>query len=448
MDSSVSCQIWCEAIFQFEFTPFIVANLFILFLLLCSGLMSASEVAFFSLTRPEVDELRESDNPSDRRVAALLDKPRYLLTTILITNNLVNIGVVISSYFVTKLAFNFRDIQLGDFVLRSEALEFIWNVIIVTFFLVLLGEATPKVFATYHKLKIARLMSGVFVWLNRVLFPVNYVLVNSTGFIEKRLKRHNTEIDIEEIHKAIELTVEKKESTQDARLLKGIVHFGNITVKQIMRPRTEVVAVDSDMKFTELMNFVRENGYSRYPVCQDTLDSITGVLYVKDLLEHLDRSDDFEWQNLVRPPFYVPETKMIDDLLRDMQQNRRHLAIVVDEYGGTSGIVTLEDVLEEVVGDIKDEFDEGTDTDFRKLDDKNFLFEGRTPLVDACRLMEIDPDTFDEVRGEAETLAGLVLEAKGRIPRNGEELQLLQYKFTILSVSNNRIEKIKVTREA
>lgn len=448
MDSSVSCPILLQAFFNMPGTPFFVANFIILILLVCSGLMSASEVAFFSLTKPEVDELRESEEPADQRIANLLDKPRYLLTTILVVNNLVNIGVVITSYFVTKLAFNFQDLILGSIIVPSYALEFTWNVLVVTFFLVLFGEATPKVFATYNKIKIARMMSSIFVWLNRVLYPLNFALVSSTGIIEKRLKRYNSEIDIQEINKAIEITVEKKESKQDAKLLKGIVHFGNITVKQIMRPRTEVAAVDTDLKFSELMSFVRENGYSRYPVFKETLDTVVGVLNVKDLLEHLNATDSFEWQKLIRSPFYVPETKMIDDLLRDIQQNRSHLAVVVDEYGGTSGIVTLEDVLEEVVGDIKDEFDENTDSDFRKLDDRNFLFEGKTALVDVCRLMEIDTDTFEEAKGESETLAGLLLEAKGRIPKNGEEVRLLNYKFTILSVNHFRIEKVKVTRES
>ena len=291
-------------------------------------------------------------------------------------------------------------------------------------------------------------MSGIFALMVRVYAPINYVLVGSTKVIERRLKRYNTEIDIEEINKAIEITVEKKESKQDAKMLKGIVLFGNITVKQVMRPRTEAAALDYEFTFKEVMDFIRETGYSRYPVFKDNLDNIIGVLNIKDLLEHLNQDADFGWQSMVREPFFVPEGKKIDDLLREIQQNRKHLAIVVDEYGGTAGIITLEDIIEEVVGDITDEFDDTTDSNFRKLDEKNFLFDGKTPLVDACRLMEVDTETFNETKGEAETLAGLILEVAGRIPKNGEEVRLLNYKFTIISVMNNRIEKVKITNEA
>jgi gliding motility-associated protein GldE len=272
--------------------------------------------------------------------------------------------------------------------------------------------------------------------------------VGSTKQIEKRLKRYNTEIDIEEINKAIEITVEKKESKQDAKMLKGIVHFGNITVKQIMRPRTDVSALGQDCNFKQVMEIIKETGYSRYPVYKDDLDDIVGVLNIKDLLEHLNQDATFGWQSMVREPFFVPEGKKIDDLLREIQQNRKHLAIVVDEFGGTAGIITLEDIIEEVVGDITDEFDDTVDSNFRKLDDKNFLSDGNTPLVDVCRLMEIDTETFNEIRGEAETLAGLILEIAGRIPKNGEEIRQLNYKFTIISVMNNRIEKVKITNEA
>jgi gliding motility-associated protein GldE len=313
---------------------------------------------------------------------------------------------------------------------------------------VLFGEATPKVYATQNKLGIARMMAGFFVNANRILFPLNYVLVGSTQVIEKKLKRHNAEIDIEEINKAIEITVEKKESKMDAKMLKGIVHFGNITVKQVMHPRTDVSAIDIEMNFEELIQKVREVGYSRFPVYQDDLDHVVGVLNVKDLLQHVNNKADFDWRSLVRDAFFVTETKKIDDLLREIQVNRKHLAVVVDEFGGTSGIITLEDIVEEVVGDIKDEFDENTDSDlFRKLDDKNYLVEGKIALPDMCKLMELDADTFEEARGEAETLGGLLLELIGRIPKNGEEARFGKFKFLVISVVNNRIEKVKVTND-
>jgi gliding motility-associated protein GldE len=437
-----------DAFFNLPTSATLIAIAIILLFLFFSGLMSASEVAFFSLTNPEIDQCKDSDDPADNKVAKLHEKPRFLLSTILIINNTVNIGVVITSYFVTKQMLNFQDLDLGFLVILGLSLEFTWNVIIVTFFLVLFGEATPKVYATQNKLGIARMMAGFFVNANRILFPLNYVLVGSTQVIEKKLKRHNAEIDIEEINKAIEITVEKKESKMDAKMLKGIVHFGNITVKQVMHPRTDVSAIDIEMNFEELIQKVREVGYSRFPVYQDDLDHVVGVLNVKDLLQHVNNKADFDWRSLVRDAFFVTETKKIDDLLREIQVNRKHLAVVVDEFGGTSGIITLEDIVEEVVGDIKDEFDENTESDlFRKLDDKNYLVEGKIALPDMCKLMELDADTFEEARGEAETLGGLLLELIGRIPKNGEEARFGKFKFLVISVVNNRIEKVKVTND-
>lgn len=456
MDSSpFSHFVFLQVFFNAPTNAILVANCMIVLFLVVSAIMSASEIAFFSLSNAEVAGLRSSEDATDNRIAQLLDKPRYLLSTILITNNMVNIGVIITSYFVTKRMMVFSDLTLKlvsvpfvNYVVPGYVLEFLWNLVLVTFFLVLFGEAVPKVYATHNKLKIARAMSNVFGLLIKFFQPINYVLVESTKVLERRLKKYNAEVDIEEINKAIEITVEKKESKQDAKLLKGIVHFGNIMVKQVMRPRTEVASLDYGFSFNELMEYVKENGYSRYPVYKENPDNMVGVLNIKDLIEHQNQDDTFGWQSLVREPFFVPETKRIDDLLREIQQNRKHLAVVVDEYGGTSGIITLEDIIEEVVGDITDEFDEATESGFKKLDEKNFLFDGKTQLVDACRLMEIDMDTFTETRGEAETLAGLMLEIAGRIPKNGEELKQLHFKFTIVSVLNNRIEKVKITNEA
>lgn len=448
LDSSVSQQfhfVLGQSLMNMPTAEVWVANFIILVLIVCSAVMSASEIAYFSLSKAEVETLRESEDSSDNRIAKLLDKPRYLLSTILITNNLMNIGVVVTAYYVTSRMFNFQDYVLGSFVLHGYVLEFVWNVLIVTFFLVLFGEATPKVFATYNKLPIARYMSRVFVWLIRFYQPINYLLVGSTSVLEKKLKRHNAEIDIEEINMAIDMTVERKESKQDARMLKGIVHFGNMTVKQVMRPRMEVSAVDVELTFNELMSYVREVGYSRLPVYEGSLDKVVGVLYIKDLLEYLNQGNDFGWQKLKREPLFVPETKRIDDLLREIQSSRKHLAVVADEFGGTCGIITLEDIVEEVLGDIRDEFDDANESSFRKLEDGSFLFEGKTSLVDVLKMMELSPDTFDKVKGEAETLGGLLLEIGGRIPKNGEELRFSQFSFRIISVVNNRIEKVKVS---
>lgn len=413
-------------------------------LVFCSGLMSGSEIAFFSITNVERDELRESEEPADKRVIKLLERPRYLLSTILISNNVVNIGVIIISYFIITSVFNFHDVTISTFTIPKSAFDFLVNVLIVTFFLVLFGEAIPKVYASHNKMGIARAMASVFIFLNRVYYPLNYVLVSSTSVIERRIKRHNAEMDIEEINKAIEITVEDKESGNEVKMLKGIVHFGNLTVKQVMRQRMEVAAADIAWDYEELLNYVREVGYSRIPVYSENIDQIQGVLYVKDLLEHINQSKDFGWQKLIRDPLHAPETKKIDDMLREFQETRKHLAIVVDEFGGTSGIVTLEDIVEEVIGDIKDEFDESTDSNIKKLNDGSYIVEGTTPLNDFTKALNLMSDHFDEVREDAETVAGLILELYGRIPKGGDVITYEQFTFRVLSIKNNRIEKVKL----
>ena len=413
-------------------------------LVFCSGLMSGSEIAFFSITNVERDELRESEEAADKRVIKLLERPRYLLSTILISNNVVNIGVIIISYFIITSVFNFHDVTISTFTIPKSAFDFLVNVLIVTFFLVLFGEAIPKVYASHNKMGIARAMASVFIFLNRVYYPLNYVLVSSTSVIERRIKRHNAEMDIEEINKAIEITVEDKESGNEVKMLKGIVHFGNLTVKQVMRQRMEVAAADIAWDYEELLNYVREVGYSRIPVYSENIDQIQGVLYVKDLLEHINQSKDFGWQKLIRDPLHAPETKKIDDMLREFQETRKHLAIVVDEFGGTSGIVTLEDIVEEVIGDIKDEFDESTDSNIKKLQDGSYIVEGTTPLNDFTKTLNLMSDHFDEVREDAETVAGLILELYGRIPKGGDVITYEQFTFRVLSIKNNRIEKVKL----
>jgi putative hemolysin len=322
--------------------------------------------------------------------------------------------------------------------------DFIVNVIIVTFFLVLFGEAIPKVYATHNKLPIARSVSGLFTFLNKLLSPINYLLVNSTAVIEKRIKRHNAEIDIDEINKAIDITVDNKASKNDVKMLKGIVHFGNITVRQVMRPRMDVAAADVEWDFLKLISFVKENGYSRLPVFKESIDNIQGVLYIKDLLEHIHQGKDFQWQKLIREALHTPETKKIDDLLREFQETRKHLAIVVDEFGGTSGIVTLEDIVEEVIGDINDESDESADSQLRKNPDGSYIVEGIMQLGDLAKGLELENDYFEEAKGDAETVGGLVVELFGRIPKVGEEVVLHNFKFKVLSFKKNRIEKLKI----
>lgn len=426
-------------------SPGVIISCIVGFLLVfCSGLMSGAEIAFFSITNAEREELRESEDDADMRVLKLLDKPRYLLSTILIGNNVVNIGVIVISYFIITSVFNFQDVAFGSFIIPKSAFDFLINVLIVTFFLVLFGEAVPKVYASHNKMKIAKAVAGLFIILNRIFYPLNYVLVSSTSVIERSIKRHNEEMDIEEINKAIEITVENKETGNDIRMLKGIVHFGHLTVKQIMRQRMEVAAADITWDYEELLNYVREVGYSRIPVYNENIDQIEGVLYVKDLLEHINQDKAFGWQKLIRAPLHTPETKKIDDMLREFQETRKHLAIVVDEFGGTSGIVTLEDIVEEVIGDIKDEFDESTDTNIKKINDSTYIVEGAIPLNDFTKALNLLTDHFDDVREDAETLAGLLLELKGRIPKAGDEIVYEQFTFRVLAIKNNRIEKVKL----
>lgn len=427
------------------------AVLVILFLLFCSAVMSASEVAYFSLTKPELYHLKESEDTTDRRVAWLMERPRYLLSTILFSNNLVNIGIVILSYFITKNLLNFNDVYLGAMKINGSILEFIFNAVVVTFALVLFGEATPKVYATHNRLPVARFTASLFYVLLRVLRPINWLFINSTHMLEVRLKKQNAEIDIEEINKAIEITVEHEntsESKEEARILKGVVQLGNITVKQVMRPRMEIAAVEDKLNFKELLKEVNEKGYSRIPVFKDSIDNIVGTLYIKDLLSHLNEDSNFGWKNLLREPLFVPETKRVDDLLREIQESRKHLAIVVDEFGGTKGIITLEDIVEEVLGDIQDEFDEAEpDNEIRKISEGVFVVEGKTFISDLATALELKEDFFDEAKGEAETVGGLVLQLLEHIPTNGEATEFQSLKFTVIRVENNRVSEVKVEKQ-
>jgi gliding motility-associated protein GldE len=420
--------------------------LFAILLLICgSALMSASEVAFFSLTPSEKDEIDESEEKTMMKLAKLLKEPKYILSTILVFNNLMNIGVIVTSYYIITQLFNFEDVSIGIFIIPGGVFDFLVNIVLVTFFIVLFGEATPKVYASHYRLGYARWITPFFYALHKLFSPINFLLVSTTTLLEKRIKKQSNEMDIEELNKAIDITVDKQNPNNDVKMLKGIIHFGNITVRQIMRPRLEVTAADSSWGFNLLLQFVKENNYSRIPVFKENIDNIEGVLYIKDLLEHLDKANDFEWQKLIRETLHTPETKKIDDLLREFQESKKHLAIVVDEFGGTSGIVTLEDILEKVVGDIKDEYDESFDTYVRRNQDGTYIIDGAIPLSDLEIALGLESDFFEEFKGDSETLAGLLLERFGRIPKNGEETSVDKISFKILNFKNNRIEKIKVS---
>lgn len=442
----------------------ILGFLGIIFLLSCSALISGSEIAFFSLTSNDLDSISQTDLPSDRRILQLKEHPRYLLATILVSNNFINIAIIILSNFVlTPLLPDSRfeawaaSLQeywpLLEQIFTPEALATFLNILIltvgVTFLLVLFGEVSPKVYARINNLHLARLMSAPLTILMRVFHPINVVLVNMTSTIEKKLNRNGSNSSgpsREEIDEAIELTVSKEEDTeQEVDILKSIVKFGEVSVKQIMRSRVDVVAVDYRIDYQELLQIARESGYSRIPVYDEEFDNVQGILYVKDLLGHLQEEKDFAWQKMIRADvLYVPEAKKIDDLLREFQRKRLHMAIVVDEYGGSSGIVTLEDIMEEIIGEIKDEFDDPLEVEYQRLDDQHYLFEGKTLIHDFCKVIGLDTSSFDEIRGEADSLAGLLLEHFGSLPPKDAEIQQEGFSFKVVAVNKRRIEKILV----
>ena len=404
-------------------------------LLVCSAAMSASEVALFSLTPTQLRDLRERGGQWGSRVLDLLAKPRRLLATILILNNLVNVGVVVLSAMVVE--------KLLYVEQMSETLVFVVQVLAVTFIILLMGEVLPKVYATSHAMRVAQLMAGPLLVLRWILKPLSETLVRSTNFIEKRYRKKGAQnISVTALGHALDLTHDASTTAEEKRILRGIVKFGNIEVRQVMRPRTEVVGFDREMSFPQLMSAIVESGYSRVPVYEGTLDRVTGVLNIKDVLPHIDKAD-FDWHSLLREPYFVPESKKLDDLLQEFQHEKVHLAVVVDEHGGTSGIITLEDVIEEIVGDITDEFDD-EDLIYSKLDDRTWVFEGKAPLPDVYRVLGIDGQLFEDNKGDSGTLGGFVLELTGRIPKKGERIDLRNYAFIVEASDNKRVRRVKV----
>ncbi|MGB0430194.1 MAG: gliding motility-associated protein GldE, partial [Bacteroidia bacterium] len=377
----------------------------LLLLLLLSALVSGSEVAFFSIKGEELANIKGSDNKSDKLILQLLKKPKRLLATILITNNVVNIAIVVLSSAVTGALLS----------LQNEILEFVIQVVVVTFLLVLLGEVTPKIYAQYRNVQMARLVAYPMNFFNTIFYPFSQALVKSSSFFEKRISRYQSELSKEELNEAIELTSDDETSQEEKNILKGIVNFGDIKVKQIMKPRQETVAYSCDVDFAELKSEINKYRYSRLPIFDGDLDSIQGILHVKDLLPHLSEPDDFDWKPLMRKPYFVPEVKEIDELLKDFQSKKMHMAIVVDEYGGTEGVVTLEDVLEEIVGEIHDEFD-SNEIFYSVLEEGIVVFDGKTSLSDVVKVMKLDAELFDEFRSNVESIGGLATEINGKVP--------------------------------
>ena len=406
----------------------------ILLMLFCSALISGAEVAYFSLTPNNVKYLNQEKSKKALLTLKLLEKPNKLLATILITNNFINIGIIILSTYFTASIFQ---------SLENSIMEFMFQIVVITFIIVLFGEITPKVYANRNALWFSKWMSIPLNLSSKLFSPLSYLLTSSTSFIDKRLKRKKEVVSMDEIAEALELTAETDPNEEEQKILKSIVEFGNIDVKEIMKSRVDVVAIEQKLLFEKVIDLVVDSGFSRIPVYKENFDDVIGILYVKDLIPHLDQKSDFKWQNLIRSAYFVPETKMISDLLKEFQDKKIHLAIVVDEYGGTSGIVTLEDILEEIVGDITDEFDDDGNV-FSILDEHNFIFEGKISLNDFLKTVKGETDYFDDVKGDSDSLAGLISELKGAIPKKGEVIKFAPYIFTIESSDRRKIKRIKV----
>jgi putative hemolysin len=411
-------------------------------LLLCSALVSGSEVAFFSLSPSDRIDLEENKNKSSETVKLLLAKPKELLAVILIMNNFINIAIVILASYVFLNFYPINpDIESFD-ILRG-----IIEIGVITFVILLIGEVVPKVYANRNSMKIALLMAKP-IYFTGKLPPFSWlktVLVNGTDFILKSARKRSIDISTDDLEHAIALTREENDSEDDHKILEGIVNFGNTDVKQIMRSRVDTIAVDKAIDYHELLKIIREAGYSRIPVYEETFDDVLGIIYIKDLLPFLNEGSDFEWLKLVRSPFFVPENKKIDDLLKEFQSKKMHMAVVVDEYGGASGIVTLEDVLEEIVGEITDEFDDD-DLIYSKVNENTFIFEGKTPLVDLYKVLDIDGKSFEQVKGESDSIAGFLIEQSGKILRNNESFEFENIKFIVESSDKKRVKTIKIIK--
>jgi gliding motility-associated protein GldE len=417
--------------------PVAIALLVMIVLLISSALISGSEVAFFSIDAKDREILNAEKDPKSLRVLDQLVKPKKLLATILIANNFINIAIVIlSTYIINNL------ISFGP---NEEIMNFIITVVIATFLILLVGEVIPKVYATNNSIKLAKFMASPLLVVGKICSPLSNVLVRSTSFIDKRIKKSGTEISVNDLDHALEITDIEGVSDEDKKILEGIVKFGETDVKQIMKSRVDVVAFDEANSFSELLPQIIENGYSRIPIFKESFDNVSGVLYVKDLLPHID-SGEFDWRLLIREPFFVPESKKIDDLLRQFQESKVHMAIVVDEYGGTSGIVTLEDVIEEILGEISDEFDDD-DIVYSKIDENNYVFEGKISLVDMYKIMDIEGEIFEDEKGEADTLAGFLIEKSGKIMKKNERIKFGEYLFEVEAADKRRIKQVKVTRK-
>ena len=419
-------------VFQPITTGVLLAAILAAFLLLLSGFASGSEIAFFSLSPQDLDNLDPEKNPADKSISILRDDSERTLATILITNNFVNVTIIMLCNYV-----------IGSLVwFKSEVLEFLFITVLLTFLLLLFGEIMPKVYSRQAPLAFCRRVVSGIVFCRKFFWPLETILIHSGMLAEKVVQKEARQLSVDDLEQALELT-DKNEIKEEKSMLQGIIRFGDETAKEVMTSRQDIVDLDIRSSYTDVLKCIVENNYSRIPVYRENTDNICGILYIKDLLPHLSKPSSFRWQSLIRPPYFVPETKKIDDLLREFQENKVHIAIVVDEFGGTSGIVTLEDILEEIVGEINDEFDEEEKT-YSKLNYNTYLFEGKTLLSDFCRILQIDDDEFADVEGDADTLAGLLLELKGDFRSMHEKIDHLNYSFEVVGLEERRISRVKV----
>jgi putative hemolysin len=409
----------------------------IVIFILLSALFSGSENALFSLNKSQVEELTDNESATAKAITFLISNPKKLLATILIGNTFINVAMVMVSTVLLTTIFDFE---------HNPVFGFLIEVVFVTFMIVLFGEVIPKIYAVQNNSKVSAWVAVFMFYMYKLFRPLVFVLENSTSIIDKRVTKRGHILSVDELSHAIDITTESDAPKQEKSILKGIVNFVNTNVTEIMCQRPDIAAIDIETNFTELLQLIDELGYSRIPVYQDSLDEIKGILSIKDILPHIHQSADFKWQELARPAFYVPESKKIDDLLKDFQNKRTHMAIVVDEFGGTSGLVTMEDILEEVFGEINDEFDED-EIYYSKLDENTFVFEAKMLINDACKYMELELDIFDYVRNEADTLAGLILELNGNMPKQNQEIKYHPLTFKIEAVDKRRIKRIKVIIE-
>lgn len=424
------------AVFQLLDTNMLIGFVGIFTLLFISALLSGAEVAFFSLSSKDLDDISKENVSKGNLILVLLQTPKKLLATLLVANNFVNIGVVILFSFVGKNLFA---------SIASPLIKFIVEVIVVTFLILLFGEVLPKVYANRNNIKFAKFVVQPLYVLDKLLSPISIPMRAITVYLHEKLGKQKSNFNIDQLSQALELTSSEGTSHEEQKILEGIVSFGNTDTKQVMSPRIDIFALEIDESFSELLPKIVEKGYSRIPVYNGNIDQIEGVLFVKDLIPYIDQKE-FDWRPLLRKPFFVPENKKLDDLLKDFQSMKNHLAIVVDEYGGTSGLVSLEDVIEEIVGDISDEFDDD-DLNFSQIDTKNFIFEGKINLKDFYRIIAVDEVLFEGRKGEAETLAGFLLEILGNFPKKGQLLAFENCTFLIEAVDKKRIKQIKVTIE-